>query len=947
MKIILFILLLLATTFGSAQNKGIVKGKIIDTIGKQNLQNGSISLLNVIDSTLEHFTLAKPDGSFEFKNINLETYILQISFQGYANVFKKIALSSQNALVFLDNIYLSLQSKDLGTVVVKQAPIAITNDTVQYNAGSFKTKPNAVVEDLLKKLPGIQVDKDGTIKAQGEVVQRVLVDGKQFFGDDPKMATRNLPPEIVDKIQVFDGLSDQAAFSGFDDGNKTKTINIVTKKDKRKGTFGRATLGIGSNANKILMDNNLSISKFNGPQQTTITFQANDVNKQNFSVQDILGSLGNGNIKGMGGGGGKGGAGGVMTSLVQSIIGSGSNNGIVNTISGGINFRDAIGKKTEMYGSYFYNSQITNKNLNSYTQNFVSKSADSSTFNNQLQNSITNNKNHRINFNVEHNFDSSSSIVFRPNFSFQNTNSFSQQNTAINFNKISNLLNSNGTNNKINEGFTGNFEVTYRHKFKKKGRTISLNSSLAATNNTGNGGNLSVNSSFSNNTIYRNDTINQIFNSIGESTTTNTTFSYTEPLSKNQQIEIAFTMNNQKSSNQKSTFGYDSATNFYSKNIANLTNNFSNIYNSSRLNVSYRYATSKLNLVVGSGLQWGKLQSINNSTNFELQQHYTNFFPTANFNYSFSKTQSFRFNYRGRTSQPTVQQLQPIIDNSNALNIVQGNPSLQQQFSHNINMFYNSFNIFTQKLIFATVNFSMIDNDIQNSILQLPNGVQISKPVNLSGTYNILGYFNYGFPLRKPKSNLNFGINTNFNQSQSLLNNQSNFTSNTTIGGNIIWTTNLKDKWDINFTSNTTLNYATYSLQPLQNNNYYAQFFSLEATYFTKKGWIINADFDYTFNGGRADIYNTTIPLLGVSIAKQLFKNKAGEIKLFMFDVLGLNKSISRNIASNYIQDINTQVLNRYVMLSFTYNLKKFGGKNMPPFGKMFRGNRGGRDFGE
>jgi len=423
------------------------------------------------------------------------------------------------------------------------------------------------------------------------------------------------------------------------------------------------------------------------------------------------------------------------------------------------------------------------------------------------------------------------------------------------------------------------------------------------------------------------------------------TLSYTEPIGKFSQIEVAYNHNYSQTESDKQTLAYDDVVKGYTSVVSNLTNSFRNTYKSDRGTLSYRLSKTKFNLTIGNGIQWGNLNSINRTTGNIIIQDYVNVFPTANFNYMFSKTKNLRFNYSGRTSQPSVSQLQPVLDNSDPLNIKIGNPELKQKFTNNFRLFYNSFNILSQKVFFATVNATFVSNDIQNSTFISGNGVQLTQPINLDGTYNLIGYVNYGFPLRKPKSNLNFGVNYNRSQSQGLVNNVSNYNRNTTVGGNIIWTTNLKEKWDINFTSNTTYNIARYTLQPDQDADYFSQYLSTEITYYTKSGWNFATDFDYTYNGGRSSGYNTSIPLLNASISKQVFKNKAGEIKFYLFDLLNQNQSVTRSVSSNYIQDLQTKVLTKYFVVSFTYNLRKFKGQtNAPPFMKMFKG--GGRSGG-
>lgn len=938
------VLVLLISLNTNAQTTGTIKGRIYDSTSKQYLSNASIAILQANDSTLEQFTISNGTGSFEISKLAFGTYLVQITYQGYKSFLQKVSLNANTLVYNFNTIYLNQQPTQLQDVTVQSSPITMKKDTIEYNVNSFKTKPNAVVEDVLKKMPGMQVSKDGTITAQGEQVQRVLVDGKRFFGDDPKMATRNLPPDVVDKIQVFDGLSDQSTFSGFDDGNRVKTINIITKKDKRKGYFGRGTAGVGAAANQSVHDVNMNISKFNGNQQITFTGAGNNINKQNFSIQDLF-SSGSNSMRGFGGsgvmgGGGRGGGMAGLSNMINSFATTAANaNGITNNWNAGLNYKDVWSKKTEVQGSYFYNQQSTVRDQKNFTENLVGTNPDSSIFNNQTNNTLTKNFNHRINFNIEHLFDSSNSLIIRPNVSFQNTNTVTEQITGSTKGKNINLNNTSATTQRENEGHNGNVEITFRHRFKKRGRTFSINSNLSENKNNGEGYNFSIIESLRGS--YRKDTIDQQNTTKNLTRGANTTFSYTEPVGKNSQIELAYNYTQNNTVSSQYTYAIDKITKNYTVPVTNLTNVFANDYFANRYTLSYRFNNSKLNFSVGNGMQFGNLYSFNRSNGTAIKQQFTNLFPSANLTYNFSRSKNLRFNYNGRTTQPNASQLQPVINNADPLNIKLGNPNLQQSFTHSFRAFYNNFNLLTQKLFFATLLVNITENDIQNATNVLPNGVQTSQPVNLNGTYSIVGYINYGFPLRKPKSNLNFGLNVNAIQNQNLVNNQSNYTRNTSVGGMISWTTNLKEKWDINFLSNSLYNIANYTLQPELNANYFSQFLSVEATYYTKSGWSVSSDIDYTYNSGRATGFNASIPLLNASIAKQIFKNKAGEIKLYCFDLLNQNQSITRNITANYIQDVETRVLTRYVMLSFSYNLRNFGGRNggMPSF---FGGRNGG-----
>jgi hypothetical protein len=916
MRLLLLVLTMFSGMVLMAQNTATLKGKLVDSVGKQALKDASITVLESKDSTLDVFGLAKADGSFIVEKISFGEMIIMIKFQGYETYSKKIVFSKANASVDLGTIYLRLAANDLGEVTVTQSPITIKKDTIQFNASSFKTKPNAVMEDLLKKLPGVQVEADGTVKAQGENVQRILVDGKRFFGDDPKLATKNLPPDMIDKIQVFDALNDQSAFTGFDDGNRIKTINITTKKDKRKGYFGRVIAGGGSDSEEGRYDNSVNLSYFNGDRQITFTGQANNVNKQNFGAQDLFG----------GGGGGAAGRTIVVATGGRGGAGGATNNsgGIIRTLAAGLNYKDIWGKKTEVSGSYFFNDMQTMREQNSYTQNLIPGNPDSSIFNSQLNNSVTKNQNHRINFNIEHQFDSSNSLIIRPNISFQETSSATDVTTFSTRGISKNLNNSIASTDRSNSGYNASLEATFRHRFKKKGRTYSIAFNPGQSVNDGNTSNYSINNFFNTTTPYA-DTINQIGVTNRDSKTMNATFSYTEPIGKNQIIEFNYNYNSNVNNSGTQTFAYNKANGQYDIVVPNLTNVFENTFNSNRVTLNYRLQKEKYNFSIGSGIQAGDLISKNLSKDSSITQNFVNFFPTMNFRYDFSRTKNLRIFYNGRTGQPSAQQLQPVVDNSNPLNITTGNPNLKQQFIHTFRILFNSFDVVSQKLFFATINANFTANDIQNSTTYLPNGAQFTRPVNLSGTYNINGFLNYGFPLKKPKSNINLGLNLSNSQSQTLVNNLSNYTRNTTAGFNASWTTNIKEGFDMNFSSNSSFSFARYTLQPQQNGDFFTQTFVAEPTVYTKSGWVLSTDFRYIKNTGRAEGFNTNIPLWSASIAKQLFKKKDGELKFYVFDLLNQNQSLTRNVTGNTIQDVSTVVLKRYFMISFTYNIRSFG----------------------
>ncbi|MCE3281844.1 MAG: hypothetical protein K0Q66_581, partial [Chitinophagaceae bacterium] len=844
---------------------------------------------------------------------------------------------------------LNVVSKDLGNITVTSAPVVIKGDTTEFNAGSFKTKPNASTEDLLKKLPGVQVDKDGNVKAQGEDVKKVLVDGKQFFGNDPKMATKNLPADVIDKVQVYDAQSDQSAFSGFDDGNREKTINIITKKDRRKGYFGKASVGAGDNERYAA---NLSVNRFNGNQQISFIGQANNTNQQNFSIQDILGVMGSG---GMFGGGAMQAMGG--RGNIGNFIGGGTQSGITRTIAGGLNYNDAWSKKTAVSGSYFYNNLNVLNGNSKLRETFVQN--DSSLFTSSNSFSRNRNQNHRFNFEIDHKIDSFNSILIRPSVNFQESNGYSESDQVTTKGKFKNINDLISTNNSVNNGFNFNNSILFRHRFRKKGRTLSVNLTQAMNESETDRRNLNYRNSYYSSSSFR-DTTDLLSDIDREGKTFGGNVSFTEPIDKKSQVELSYNYNNNSNISSQVTNRYTSSTAKYVEDSL-LTNDFHNRNTSHRVTANYRRQINKdWNYILGMGVQQATLESDNRTKHSLLSQSFYNYFPTLSIQYSKNRVKNLRFNYRGSTRQPNISQLQDVIDITNPLSIRRGNPGLKQEFNNNFNLMYTNFDIFTFRNFFVGVNGGVTSDKIVNYLITnfkgqtnvvtadsvvLGPGAQYSRPVNANGAYNISSFVNYGFPIKKIKANVNLTTTAMFNRDISLVQDITEttatkaYTKNYILGERISFNMNLKDKFDLNFSSTSTYTIAKYSRQPELDANYFSQIFSLEPTYSTKKGWIFGVDFDYNFTRGQSEGYNQSVPLLNASITKQLFKNKAGEIRLSAFDLLNQNQNITRTVQENYVEDVNTRVLQRYFMLSFTYNLRKFGQNAMPGILNIFRGS--------
>lgn len=918
-----------ASLYSQQKISGSVAGRILDTAGKQFLYGASVTVQVSGDSSVREFSLSDKNGTFLIKNLPAGYYRLIISFQGYQPIIRRFSVSVANSTIDFGSLYMQRKSYLLAEVIIEQPPVSIKKDTVEYNAGVFTTKPNALAEDLLKKLPGIQVDKSGNITSQGETVSRVLVNGKRFFNDDPKLATRNLPPDIIDKIQVFDDLSDQSKFTGFDDGNRVKTINIITKKDKRQGYFGRVVAGIGTNE---AYDESINMHRFDNDQQISLLGQANDVNKQNFTIQDILGNSG----------GRRGGSGNFSGATSPSSA------GVTTVWAGGANYRNSWNGKTDLYGSYFFNSQHVSTSQTDSIDKFIK--TDSSNYSSGVQSNIQKTDNHRVYLNLEHKFDSSNSLVFRPNVTFQTTTPRSSSYSTTTDNEYQPVSTTRNQSSSSNSGYGINgANLQFRHRFKKQYQTISIDLNTTANVNDGYGNNYAVNNLYKLGTV---DTINQYYNDSLHTLVFSPTLSFTEPVGKNQILELNYNYTHNHSVTINNTYDYVDSTQQYSSFDSLFSNSYRFTSNAHRISLNYRIQDSRFNLSVGSGVQFTDFNSLNTTKDITVAESYVNLTPTVNFQYQFSKTQHFRLNYSGRTGTPTASQLQPLITTSDNINYQVGNPALKPQFTHSLRMLYTSFDPATQRVLFATINASTIVNDIQTSVMYNNKGGQTTTYVNLNGTYNLSGYFNYGFALKKPKSNLNFITNVNYSQSQTLVDTsivygpkdiyEHSYVRNTALAETISFTTNIKKNFDLNFSSVSTYNIARNSIRSGQNLDYYSQAFSLDVTAYTNSGWLIATTFDYTYTNTKVPGYTASVPLLNPSIAKSLFKKKNGEIRLSVFDLLNQNTAVSKSVSSIQSTTTRTNVLTRYAMLSFTWNLNNFPAQQQRKMPGMFGPNRSG-----
>ena len=940
-KYFILIVFMGLTISATLAQKFSMKGQVTDTLSSP-LPSSTVMLLNPKDSSLVNFGVSDLKGFFEIKNVSKGEYLLKITFVGYANYTRRIATPVDTAVPTIEvgRIKMALLTRQLDEVIVQDEknPVTVKKDTIEFNAGSFKTKTNATVEDLLKVMPGMEVETDGTVKAQGEQVQRVTVDGREFFGRDPKLATRNLPADAIDKVQVFDKKSDNAQFTGIDDGQREKTINLELKEEKRNGAFGNLIGGIGTDDRFQAAG---SINRFGKGKQVSFLGMGNNVNEQGFSIGDFMNFSGGAQAMAGGGGGGArtitinaGGSGGTGSNNSGPTVNTGGRqSGIMTNYAGGVNFNRDLNKDTKLTSSYFYNHLDRNVTTDLSRTNFLPTESLSNVLS-QSSRQLSKNDNHRGTLQLDHNIDSANTLRFIANGSYSQSeqNMLSQSETR----KLTDntLLNENQRTT-----FTGqnslslNSSLMWRHRFAKKGRSMSTNLSLGLTSTDSEGSLNSTNKTY--NQTPGEKRVDQTNTQSTDNQSVGASVSYTEPLGGRKYLEANYNFQTNNNDVDREVYDVNSGNTEFNKLLSNkYTSNY--IYNRPGLN--FKMNREKYSVTVGASYQMTSLKGNLISRDIKIDRTFENLLPTVRFNYDFSSFKHLRMDYETSMQEPTIQQLQPVVDNSDPLNIYEGNPGLSPAYVHRLSTNYTAFNPAKFVNFFSFINASYMKNAIVNSQFTDPiTFARTTKPVNVSSSKNLNASFNGGFPIKKLNSRFNIGPTASISESITVLNDQENTVNNKALGGTVRYNFTYKEIVIIDLSAYLSRQDTKYDFNT-PDQQYFNQTYRSELNLNFLKKYAFNTSYEFLIYESKTTDFRQTIPFLDMSISRFVMKNNAGELKFGVNNLLDQSNSVSQSSGENYIQQSTTNNLGRYYMVSFTYALNK----HLNPMGGDRRQGGGG-----
>lgn len=907
-KCLLMLLMILFSPMAFAQQSGVnVTGSVVEQGSDTPIEQATVRLLNVKDSAMVRGVVSSRNGSFTLKNVKKGSYLLHITFIGYDPLYQPLQITGKKNPVNVGKLELSDGAIELGeAVVIGKAPeVTVRNDTVEYNADSYKVTEGSVLEDLLKKMPGVEVDSEGKITVNGKEVKKVMVDGKEFFSDDPKVASKNLPAKMIDKLQVLDKKSDMAQMTGFDDGEEETVINLTVKPGMKQGWFGNAYGGYGS---KDRYEGNAMVNRFVNNDQITFMGGANNTNNMGFS--DLASTM----FSGMGGGGGRRG-------------GFGAGSGITSSGNAGLNFsKEFKPDKLTLGGNTRYSHSDNDARSKSDRQNILP--GDSSSYDNSEAMSRTKSDNFGVDFRLEWKPDTMTQLIFRPSFSFSHSmnDNFSDATTldnerdTVNTNKSSNYSESNGYNL--------NASIDFSRKLNNKGRVFSATLSGGNSDSYSDGMNRSDIVYFNQTDALKNSIIDQRSRYDNKGFNYRAYVSWVEPIGHNNFIQATYSISQRKQEALKNVYNQD-ADGIYNVLDSAYSQSYRNNFISQRASLSFKSQRAKFNYTIGLNLDPSYSSSENfvgDTTLSKITRKVVNLSPMAQFNYMFDKRTNLRIMYNGRTSQPSMTQLQPVADISDPTNITIGNPDLNPRYTNNVFIRFQQFTPEKQRAFMIMANGSYIINDIVSyTSYNQETGVKTTTYKNVNGNYSGNVRMMLNTPLKNKKFSINSMTMASFANSNGYINEEKNTNRNLILSerGGIDFRSSYLD---LGVNGNIRYNATSNSLQKENNQNTFNYGAGGYTTIYLPLNFKIESDVNWSTNSGYGDGFKQNEVLWNASASKSFLKNNQGTLRFKIYDILQQRSNISRSVTASYIQDSEYNTLGSYFMVHFIYRFSIFKG---------------------
>lgn len=907
-KCLLMLLMILFSPMAFAQQSGVnVTGSVVEQGSDTPIEQATVRLLNVKDSAMVRGVVSARNGSFTLKNVKKGSYLLHITFIGYDPLYQPLQITGKKNPVNVGKLELSDGAIELGeAVVIGKAPeVTVRNDTVEYNADSYKVTEGSVLEDLLKKMPGVEVDSEGKITVNGKEVKKVMVDGKEFFSDDPKVASKNLPAKMIDKLQVLDKKSDMAQMTGFDDGEEETVINLTVKPGMKQGWFGNAYGGYGS---KDRYEGNAMVNRFVNNDQITFMGGANNTNNMGFS--DLASTM----FSGMGGDGGRRG-------------GFGAGSGITSSGNAGLNFsKEFKPDKLTLGGNTRYSHSDNDARSKSDRQNILP--GDSSSYDNSEAMSRTKSDNFGVDFRLEWKPDTMTQLIFRPSFSFSHSmnDNFSDATTldnerdTVNTNKSSNYSESNGYNL--------NASIDFSRKLNNKGRVFSATLSGGNSDSYSDGMNRSDIVYFNQTDALKNSIIDQRSRYDNKGFNYRAYVSWVEPIGHNNFIQATYSISQRKQEALKNVYNQD-ADGIYNVLDSAYSQSYRNNFISQRASLSFKSQRAKFNYTIGLNLDPSYSSSENfvgDTTLSKITRKVVNLSPMAQFNYMFDKRTNLRIMYNGRTSQPSMTQLQPVADISDPTNITIGNPDLNPRYTNNVFIRFQQFTPEKQRAFMIMANGSYIINDIVSyTSYNQETGVKTTTYKNVNGNYSGNVRMMLNTPLKNKKFSINSMTMASFANSNGYINEEKNTNRNLILSerGGIDFRSSYLD---LGVNGNIRYNATSNSLQKENNQNTFNYGAGGYTTIYLPLNFKIESDVNWSTNSGYGDGFKQNEVLWNASASKSFLKNNQGTLRFKIYDILQQRSNISRSITASYIQDSEYNTLGSYFMVHFIYRFSIFKG---------------------